>query len=140
MCSIKGESLSMSTGANETLNMVADIGGTHCRFAACDLAGRLSHLSVLKTKQYPSLEAAMEHYFQEYPELRPRAAAIAIANPVTGDEVRMTNTPWTFSTRAVRARFGLDALHIINDFQALAMAVPLLSAADVSSMSDAQPA
>ena len=58
-------------------------------------------------------------------------AAIAIANPVEGDQVRMTNYHWQFSIEEMRQRLGLDTLVVVNDFTALAMALPRLSPGDV---------
>ena len=57
----------------------------------------------------------------------PREAAFGIANPVTGDAIRMTNHSWSFSQRAVREAFGFERLVVINDFTALALALPLLT-------------
>jgi glucokinase len=55
-------------------------------------------------------------------------AAIAIANPVEGDEVSMTNHCWRFSIAALKAALGLDTLLVVNDFAALAMSLPHLKA------------
>lgn len=58
-------------------------------------------------------------------------AAIAIANPVTGDQIRMTNHHWAFSQAAVQAEFGLTHLRLLNDFTALALALPDLPASEL---------
>ena len=58
----------------------------------------------------------------------PLHAAIAIANPITGDQVSMTNHHWSFSQSAVKAEFGLKTLRLLNDFTALALALPVLPA------------
>jgi glucokinase len=55
---------------------------------------------------------------------------VAIANPVEGDEVRMTNYHWQFSIEAMRGKLGFDTLVVVNDFTALAMALPRLGLAD----------
>ena len=51
-------------------------------------------------------------------------AAFAVANPISGDFIRMTNRDWEFSTEEVRRTLGLTTLLIVNDFTALAMALP----------------
>ena len=56
----------------------------------------------------------------------PRQGAIAIASPITGDRVAMTNHPWIFSILALKDRFGFERLEVINDFTALALALPRL--------------
>ena len=60
----------------------------------------------------------------------PKRGAFAVASPVTGDHVTMTNHPWSFSVDDVRRRLGLDALRVINDFAAIALAIPHLDADD----------
>ena len=52
--------------------------------------------------------------------------AVAIANPVEGDRVRMTNYHWEFSIEQMRQRLKLDTLLVVNDFTALAMSLPRL--------------
>ena len=57
---------------------------------------------------------------------RPRArwkAPLAIAGPITGDIVRMTNHVWQFSAARTRAALGWRRLILVNDFTALAMAM-----------------
>ena len=56
----------------------------------------------------------------------PRAGAIGIANPIDGDQVRMTNHAWQFSIEALRQALGLQRLLFVNDFAALALALPTL--------------
>jgi glucokinase len=57
----------------------------------------------------------------------PRRGAIAIASAITGDRVAMTNHPWSFSISALKSQLGLDRLEVINDFTALALALPHLA-------------
>ena len=57
-------------------------------------------------------------------------AAVAIANPVDGDLVRMTNHHWQFSIEALRREAGFETLLVVNDFYALARALPHLPQAD----------
>jgi glucokinase len=54
----------------------------------------------------------------------PRAGALGIANPITGDVVRMTNHHWSFSISEMQRNLGLEQLNVINDFTALALALP----------------
>ena len=59
---------------------------------------------------------------------KPRQGAVGIANPIVGDFLRMTNSPWAFSIEALRVTLGLDRLLFINDFTALALSLPSLQA------------
>jgi len=114
--------------------LLADIGGTNCRFALELGPGQLSNIEVLACKAHPTLADAMRFYLAS-PAVQAAAtaggairhAAIAIANPVNGDYVRMTNHHWEFSTEALRLACGLDTLLVVNDFSALARSLPHLA-------------
>ena len=115
-----------------TLELVADIGGTNARFALVDPAAAtpgLLHPQALPTADFASLQHAAEHYLSSV-GAQPRRAAIAVASPVDVDEIRLTNRAWSFSRRELRQSLGLDALLLLNDFGAIAWAVPALGAAD----------
>ena len=60
----------------------------------------------------------------------PRIGALAIAAAITGDRIRMTNHPWSFSVQALRDRLGFERLIAINDFTAVALAMPRLGGGD----------
>jgi glucokinase len=111
--------------------LLADIGGTNCRFALELGPGRLEGIEVLPCVAYATLGDAMRTYLASPTVLAltaspVRHAALAIANPVTGDYVRMTNHHWEFSTEALRQECGLDILIVVNDFSALARSLPHL--------------
>jgi len=109
--------------------LLADVGGTNARFAWQASAGApITDVRVLPCADHPTLQAAMHAYLAGLNQGRPLAAAIAIANPITGDEVRMTNHHWVFLQSAVKAEFGLQNLQLLNDFTALALALPALPA------------
>jgi glucokinase len=116
----------MSSGPREAPRLIADIGGTNARFALIE-NGHARDEQVLACADYPDLIAAVEHYLNSIGALagahRPLAAALAIAGPITGDIVRMTNHVWQFSAAQTRERLGLRRLIVLNDFTALAMAV-----------------
>lgn len=109
--------------------LLADIGGTHARFAWQARAGApLSDEAVLSCDDHADLESAIEHYLAQRSGLRPVEAALAMANPVQGDRVHMTNRDWSFSIQALKRAMGLERLIVINDFKALALALPVLQA------------
>lgn len=118
--------------AQATSRLLADIGGTNARFAWQAAAGApITDVQVLPGADYPTLQAAMHAYLDRLGRGVPAAVAIAIANPITGDEVRMTNHDWAFSQSAVKAEFGLQTLRLLNDFTALALALPDLGPQDL---------
>ena len=109
--------------------LLADVGGTNARFAWQAAAGApLQDVRTLPCAGHDSLEAAMRAYLAETAHPVPVLAAVGIANPVTGDRVQMTNHHWSFSIEALRQALGFERLRVINDFTALALALPHLPA------------
>ena len=121
---------SLSPSSPAGARLLADVGGTNARFAWAAGAGApIEHVRVLPCADHPTLQAAMSAYLEGLKPLglaHPAHAAIAIANPITGDQVSMTNHHWSFSQAAVKAEFGLRTLRLLNDFTALALALPVL--------------
>lgn len=110
--------------------LVGDIGGTNARFAwLASAEASLSDVATLPTADHASLEAAMRHYLARH-DRAPRWCAIGIANPLTGDLVKMTNHHWSFSIEAVRVALGLERFVVVNDFTALALSLPVIDKAD----------
>jgi len=111
--------------------LVGDIGATHARFGLVSPDGMVLHSRTLADEDYPEIDDAIAAFLAERGVLpMPRQGAIAIASPITGDRVAMTNHPWSFSILALKARFGFDRLEVINDFTALALALPRLTPQD----------
>jgi glucokinase len=110
--------------------LLADVGGTNARFAIETAPRQFEAVTVLPCAGYPSLGAAAAAYLASDAAsahaANIRDAAIAIANPVDGDAVRMTNHTWSFSIDALREELDLATLLVVNDFTALAMALPHL--------------
>ena len=120
-----------ATGVSPTTWLVGDIGGTHARFGLVSPDGKPLHSRTLADEDYPTIDDALAAFLAERGALAmPRRGAIAIASAITGDRVAMTNHPWSFSVRALKDRFGFDRLEAINDFTALALALPRLTSED----------
>jgi len=111
--------------------LVADIGGTFIRLAIVE-NGVLGVPRVRRTAEYGGLEDAARDFLSRLPAgARPNRAVVAVAAPITGDAIRLTNTAWSFSRAAAKAALGLNELLVVNDFGATAMAIPHLGPADV---------
>jgi glucokinase len=112
--------------------LLADVGGTNARFALELAPGRIELIEVLACNAYPTLGDALRAYLAS-PAVAAvlagpvRHAAIAIANPVLDDLVRMTNHHWEFSIEALRRECGFATLVVVNDFSALARSLPHLA-------------
>ncbi|GAB3626235.1 Glucokinase [Pandoraea terrae] len=114
--------------------LLADIGGTNARFALELAPGELTEIRDYVCDDYAGVAEVILAYLASVESSASAAglppvchAAIAIANPIEGDEVRMTNRPWHFSIEATRRALRFETLLVVNDFTALAMALPYLN-------------
>ncbi|MES2105420.1 MAG: glucokinase [Pseudomonadota bacterium] len=111
--------------------LLADIGSVNARFVLETRPGYFDALAILPCANYESLQDAIQAYLGS-PEARTAGAArayhaaIAIGNPIDDDVIKMMNHHWSFSIEAMRIALGLDTLLVVNDFTALAMALPHL--------------
>jgi glucokinase len=104
-----------------------DIGGTHARFAIAEVAdGRVVSLAepvTLKTAEYAGFQTAWEAFGAQAGRPLPRAAAIAVASPISGDVIKLTNNPWVIRPPLIKERLKIDEFVLINDFGAVGQAV-----------------
>jgi len=119
----------LDTAADAALpRLVADIGGTNARFGWQARAGAaIADVATLACADHATLADALAAYLRRLGRPAPPLCAVAIATPVTGDAVRMTNHAWAFSIAALQAQFGFTRLRVLNDFTALALALPALA-------------
>ena len=108
------------------LRLVADIGGTNARFALLSTDKQLLQQQQMVCADYPDIVSAINTYLQLAGDPTIHEAAIAIANPIDGDSVKMTNHHWTFSIEQTRKALNLKSLILKNDLTALAMSIPQL--------------
>lgn len=111
--------------------LVGDVGGTNARFALLDDKNEPFASSTLRTDDFPSLAEAVRTYLEEHDVDQVDAAAVAVATPVVGDSVKLTNNHWSFSIEKTRIDLGMQRLHVVNDFTALALSVPHLPAEEL---------
>ncbi|GAA0337800.1 glucokinase family protein [Sphingomonas oligophenolica] len=110
--------------------VAVDIGGTHARFAIAEIAnGRvvsLGETSMQKTAEHASLQTAWQAFAASLDRPMPRAAAIAVASPVGGELIKLTNNPWIIRPALVKERLDVDTFVLINDFGAVGHAAAQL--------------
>ncbi|POZ63045.1 glucokinase [Chromobacterium alticapitis] len=130
----------MSTGLPEAWpRLLGDVGGSNARFALETAPGVIEDILTLPTARYPTLEDALRDYLAQAGARRVAHAAIGIANPLNGDQVTMTNCPWSFSIAAVRQALGFTTLLFLNDFTALALALPRLPGRELARIGGGEP-
>jgi len=112
--------------------LIADIGGTNARFALVDEGSTTpQHERTLSCANYRTLDDAVLAYLEDASQEMPETASLAIATPVSNDRVVMTNHVWDLSLEETRKTLGLKSLKVLNDYTALALALPLLDKDDL---------
>jgi len=115
---------------DEPSALVADVGGTHIRLALATSQG-LEHRETWLCSGFETINAALKTYLQSSaPDQTPHLAALAVACPVAGDQIELTNQHWSFSIAQLRQDLELQDLLVVNDFTALAAAIPKLEEND----------
>ncbi|GAB4521403.1 MAG: glucokinase [Amphiplicatus sp.] len=102
--------------------LVADMGGTNARFALASYTD--GKICIREKRGYRAAEFAAladaARAFLDAVGAKPRRACFAVAGPVIDDVVDFTNSPWTLPVRETKEALGLETLHVVNDFYALA--------------------
>jgi glucokinase len=111
-------------------SVVADIGGTNIRFARLSSRGALGPVAKFSLAEFADLPAALAHFLNLAGGPRPVRLGLAVAGPVFGDEVKLTNARWQFSIRHLKKHLELDQLEVVNDLEALAHVLPYLGSED----------
>lgn len=111
--------------------LLADIGGTTTRLARAGIDGVPYDVRLEANDSYGSLQDLIHAYLTEMRGPAPRCGVMAVAGPIDGDSVRLTNREWRFSVTALAKDLGLEHLKVVNDFAALAFGVPHLKREDV---------
>jgi glucokinase len=113
---------------------VADVGGTHARFALAEIDGGkvvgLDEPVTLKTAEHGSFQLAWQEFGRRKGIDLPTEMAMAFAGPVGGELLKLTNNPWVIRPALIKERLGVDRYTIVNDFGAVAYAVATLGADD----------
>ena len=112
------------------INLIADIGGTNIRVGLfADNQTEVEQLTVFQCNQYHSLAEVLQTYIEQK-NIKNSVinACLAIACPVEDDLISMTNLPWTFSQKELKEQLNFNSLYLINDYTAIAHAVPFLTA------------
>ncbi len=119
--------------------LIADIGGTNARFALADLETLdLTEIRQFRVAYYSGVFEVASAYLSDLKET-PRIAAVAVAAPVVGEDIRFTNSPWTFNRAELCRALNLDSVLVLNDFAALAQSLPHLREQDLRQIGGTTP-
>lgn len=112
--------------------LVGDVGGTNARFALVDAQGHIRNPRTFPARDYASLADVIEEYLETTAgKKRPARAVIAVAGPVLDGEIEFTNLDWQISEGDLLAHFEFEAVKLINDFAAQALACPTFEPDDL---------
>lgn len=118
----------MSCDDLKSYAIVADIGGTFARFSRVNLENlAMDKIEIYSCAAFASLESVLLAYKAQHKLEEIKQVALAIACPVLDDVICMTNTHWRFSISELKQKLGLTELKVLNDFNAIAMSLPVLS-------------
>ena len=129
-----------SNPADQHRLLLADIGGTHARFALAerDRAG-YSAVTTLRTDDYDDIEPAIAAYLESQGATDPEVICIAAAGPLRDGRIRLTNARWVITEDELGRRAGAPQVRLLNDFEAVALAMPFLGDGDVAAVGSCTP-
>jgi glucokinase len=107
--------------------LIADIGGTNARFSILrDAYADPIVFDTVKADAYETLNEAIQAHVLDQTALMPKTAVMAVAGPIDGDEIDLTNNHWIANPRAIIEEFSVDHVIVLNDYEAQALAVVAL--------------
>ena len=121
--------------------IAGDIGGTKTLLGLFSRTQGVKHplqVEEFPSQKYDSLEKIIAEFLQQI-EAMPVGASLAVAGPVIQGRSRVTNLPWIIDSDTIARKTGLSNVHLLNDLQATAAAVPTLEAEDLSVLRAGEP-
>jgi len=107
--------------------LIGDIGGTNARFSLLnDANAEPRPFPIIQTAKFPTIDEAIQQSVLDKTSMQPRSAILAIAGPINGDEIPLTNCPWIVRPKDMLANLGFEDVVVVNDFEAQALAVASL--------------
>lgn len=107
--------------------LIGDIGGTNARFSVVMDAGtEVGDPQIVQTASFATIDEAIRSAVVDGLSVQPRSAILAVAGPVNGDSIPLTNCPWVVRPKEMFATVGLGDVVVLNDFEAQALAVVAL--------------
>jgi glucokinase len=117
--------------------LIGDIGGTNARFALVeDALSAHRWLGAVHTADFATIDDAIAAKVFDEAGTHPRSAVLALAGPITGDRVTLTNCDWIVEPKRSIARFGFDDMALLNDFEALSLCLPDLQPSEIDPIGD----
>ena len=120
--------------AREKKVLLGDIGGTNVRFAVMT-GGDIGPVEHLTVSNYRSLGGAIGDYLEHHGDgAPPDVALVGVAGAIERGRGTLVNSQWQIDAGAIHAQYGIKSVHLLNDFEALAYALPHLTGHDVKAI------
>jgi glucokinase len=132
----------MTSGAGdlEFPILIGDIGGTNARFAILpDADSPAIDFPIVHTHDFATIDDAIRSDVLARSPVKPRSIVVAVAGPVNGDDIPLTNAPWVIRPRGMFATTGVSEVVVLNDFEAQALAVVALGSEHMEKIGGAEP-
>lgn len=125
-----------STSTNDSYHpfpvLIADVGGTNARFSMVqDAYAEPKSFDTVKAADFQTLDEAIETNVLDQTSVMPKSAVLAVAGPIDGDEIDLTNNHWLVRPQVIMERFGIQEVVVINDYEAQALALTALEDGDM---------
>jgi glucokinase len=109
--------------------LIGDIGGTNARFSIlADAQAEPIEYPTVQTADFATIDDAIRQIVLDVTTMQPRSAILAVAGPIDGDEIDLTNCDWVVRPKKMIAELGFEDVLVVNDFEAQALAVAALPA------------
>jgi glucokinase len=119
--------------------LLGDIGATNARLALLSDGG-VGPIKYFNTADFPRFTDVVDAFFQNDQRCSPgQGAVLAVAGPIAEGRCRLTNCRWTIDSNELSARYGFELVHLCNDFEAVALSLPNLTAADLYPLGGGEP-
>jgi glucokinase len=120
--------------------LAADIGGTKTALALIGRDGGARRPLVQATypsQSFPSLEAIVCTFLADK-DVRVERGSFGVAGPVVNNQAHITNLPWMVDGDVLSQALGGAPVHLLNDLESLAYAVPYLQPSDIETLNAGQ--
>src|SRR4051812_15266364 len=108
--------------------LIGDIGGTNARFSIlANAEAEPEHFPTVQTADFATIDDAIQKVVLDITSNKPRSAILAVAGPIDGDEIDLTNCDWVVRPKNMIGNLGFEDVLVVNDFEAQALAVATLS-------------
>lgn len=121
--------------------IAGDIGGTKTDLAIYSIeSGPHAPLAQAQfhSADYHSLQAMVSEFLAQV-RVPVAYASFDVAGPVINGHVKTTNLPWVMDEISLAKDLNLKSVHLMNDLEAVARAVPVLRAIDLVTLNEGQP-